>query len=72
MVIIHTIFAVIKACLSAAVAALLAGVGVVVTLVLLVVVLGFTMAGVLGIGGSRFAARRRARRANAPRDEEIS
>ena len=62
MVLIHTIFAVIKACLSAAVAALLAGVGIVVTLVILILVLGFALAGAFGFGGSRVAARRRAKR----------
>ncbi len=64
MVLIHTIFAVIKACLSAAVAALLAGVGIVVTIAILVAVFGFALVGAFGFGGSRFAARRRARRAD--------
>jgi hypothetical protein len=62
LVIIHTIFAVIKACLSAAVAALLAGVSLVVTVVVLAIILGVAVAGMFGIGGSRFAAKRRARR----------
>ncbi len=62
MVIIHTIFAVIKACLSAAVAALMAGVSLFVTILVLVGILGFAVAGMFGLGGSRFAARRRAKR----------
>lgn len=62
MVIIHTIFAVIKACLSAAVAALMAGISLVITVVVLAVILGFAMAGMFGLGGSRFAAKRRAKR----------
>ena len=62
MVIIHTIFAVIKACLAAAVAALAAGVSLVITIVVLVGILGFAVAGMFGVGGSRFAARRRAKR----------
>lgn len=62
MVIIHTIFAVIKACLSAAVAALMAGVSLVVTILVLGGILAFAVAGMFGVGGSRFAARRRAKR----------
>ncbi len=62
MVIIHTIFAVIKACLSAAVAALMAGVSLAVTVLVLAGILGFALAGAFGIGGSRLAARRRAKR----------
>ena len=62
MVIIHTIFAVIKACLAAAVAALLAGASIVVTIIVLAVIVGFALAGVFGVGGSRFAAKRRAKR----------
>jgi len=62
LVIIHTIFAVIKACLAAAVAALLAGVSLVITIVVIVIILGFALAGMFGVGGSKFAARRRARR----------
>lgn len=65
MVIIHTLFAVIKACLSAAVAALVAGVSLVVTVLVLVVILGFAITGMFGFGGSRFAARRRAKREGA-------
>ena len=64
MVLIHTIFAVIKACLAAAAAALLAGIGIIVTIVILVLVLGFALVGAFGIGGSKVAARRRARRDN--------
>ncbi|HLI76782.1 MAG TPA: hypothetical protein VKV02_07535 [Acidobacteriaceae bacterium] len=62
MVLIHTIFAVIKACLSAAAAALMAGVSLVVTVVVLAAILGFAVAGMFGVGGSRFAAKRRAKR----------
>ena len=62
MVLIHTIFAVIKACLAASVAALVAGVSIVVTIVVLAVIAGIALAGMFGFGGSRFAARRRARR----------
>ncbi len=62
MVIIHTIFAVIKACLSAAVAALMAGVSLFITVIVLVGIVGFAVAGMFGLGGSRFAARRRAKR----------
>lgn len=65
VVLIHTIFAVIKACLAAAVAALLAGASIVGTIVVLVVIGGMALAGVFGVGGSRFAARRRARREGA-------
>ncbi len=64
MVIIHTIFAVIKACLAAAVAALAAGVSLVITIVVLMAILGFAVAGMFGVGGSRFAARRRAKKDN--------
>lgn len=63
MVIIHAISAVIKACLSAAVAALMAGVSLVITVIVLALILGFAFAGMFGLGGSRFAARRRAKRA---------
>ena len=62
MVLIHTIFAVIKACLAASVAALVAGVSIVVTIGVLAVIAGIALAGMFGFGGSRFAARRRARR----------
>ena len=62
MVLIHTIFAVIKACLAAAVAALAAGVTIVVTIVVLVIIGGMAVAGLFGVGGSKFAARRRAKR----------
>jgi len=62
LVIIHTIFAVIKACLSAAVAALMAGVSIVITIAVLAGILGFAVAGMFGLGGSRFAARRREKR----------
>ena len=62
MVLIHTIFAVIKACLAAAVAALAAGVTMVITIVILAVLLGLGLASLFGVGGSRFAARRRAKR----------
>lgn len=62
MVLIRTIFAVIKACLMAAVAALAAGVSLVIVIVVLALVLGFAAAGVFGLGGSRVAAKRRARR----------
>lgn len=65
MVLIHTIFAVIKACLAAGVAALVAGVTIVATIVVLVLVGGTALAGVFGFGGSRFAARRRAKREDA-------
>jgi hypothetical protein len=65
LVIIHTIFAVIKACLSAAVAALMAGVSIVVTIVVLLAIIGFAVAGMFGLGGSRLAARRRAKRDSA-------
>ena len=65
MVLIHTIFAVIKACLAAAVAALVAGVSIVATVVLLVIIAGMALAGMFGFGGSRFAARRRAKRETA-------
>ena len=62
LVLIRTIFAVIKACLAAAVAALAAGISIVATVVVLAVIIGFAVAGMFGIGGSRFAARRRAKR----------
>lgn len=62
MIIIHTIFAVIKACLSAAVAALIAGVSLVVTIVVLIVIVGIAVMGLFGVGSSRFAARRRTKR----------
>lgn len=62
MVIIHTIFAVIKACLAAAAATLMAGVSLAITVAVLVAILGFALAGMFGVGGSRFAARRRAKR----------
>lgn len=65
MVIIHTIFAVIKACLSAAIAALAAGVSLFITVVVLLAILGFAVAGMFGLGGSRLAARRRAKRDDA-------
>ncbi len=65
MVLIHTIFAVIKACLAAAVAALAAGVTIVVTVVVLVIIGGMALAGLFGVGGSKFAARRRAKRDGA-------
>ena len=58
----HIIFAVIKACLAAGVAALIAGVTIVATIVVFVIVGGTALAGVFGFGGSRFAARRRAKR----------
>ena len=62
MVLIHTIFAVMKACLAAGVAALVAGISIVLSVIVLVVGVGFAMAGAFGFGGSRFAARRRAKR----------
>ena len=62
MVLIHTIFAVIKACLSAAVVALMAGVSLVITGLVLATILGFALAGAFGLGGSRLATRRRAKR----------
>ncbi|MGI4831235.1 MAG: hypothetical protein ACRYFU_24085 [Janthinobacterium lividum] len=65
MVLVKTIFAVIKACLAAGVAALVAGISIVGTIVLLVVIVGFALAGVFGIGGSKIAARRRAKRDGA-------
>jgi len=65
LVLIHTIFAVIKACLAAAVAALIAGVSIVGTIIILAVLGGLAVAGMFGVGGSRFAARRRAKRDGA-------
>ena len=69
MVLIHTIFAVIKACLAAAVAALVAGVSIVVTIVILVILAGMALTGLFGFGGSRFAARRRAKREGTGGDD---
>ena len=68
MVLIRTIFAVIKACLAAGVAALVAGISIIATIVVLVLLGGTALAGVFGFGGSRFAARRRAKRENASGD----